>query len=77
MDMKAKTGLSEERELIRKGLIKGGDKLKFSTKVYNKLRRIIIEENRDARIEGLIKRNEVLFSIKKINEKEFEVRRNA
>ena len=75
--MKAKTGLSEERELIRKGLIKGGDKLKFSTKVYNKLRRIIIEENRDARIEGLIKRNEVLFSIKKINEKEFEVRRNA
>lgn len=75
--MKAKTGLSEERELIRERLIKGGDKIIFSTKVYNKLRRILIEENRDARIEGLIKRNEVLFSIKKINEKEFEVRRNA
>lgn len=75
--MKAKTGLSEERELIRKRLINGGDKLIFSTAVYNKLRRILIEENRDARIEGLIKKNEVLFSIKKINEKEFEVRRNA
>lgn len=77
MDMKAKTGLSEERELIRERLIKDGDTIVFSTKVYNKLRRILIEENRDARIEGLIKRNEVLFSIKKINENEFEVRRNA
>lgn len=75
--MKAKTRLSEERELIRKRLIKGGDAIIFPTTVYNKLRRILTEENRDARIEGLIKKNEVLFSIKKINEKEFEVRRNA
>lgn len=65
MEMKAKTGLSEERELIRKRLIKSGDKLKFSTKVYNKLRRILIEENRDARIEGIIKKNEVLFQSRK------------
>lgn len=76
MDMKT-TGVSKERALVRAKLINGGDKLIFSTKVYNKLRRILIEENRDARIEGMIKKNEVLFSIKKMNDREFEVRRNA
>ena len=55
--------ISEERLLIRKKLKKKGSRVSFPMDLYPKISRMLIDMNRKARIDGLISKNQVLFSI--------------
>lgn len=70
--------ISEERLLIREKLKKKGNRVVFPMRLYPKVSRMLIDMNRIARIEGLIQREQVLFSIKQRGapDDEFYVVRN-
>lgn len=73
---KVNTHTSEERYALRVHLKKKGDVIIYPLNVYNRIRRLVQEENRDAKIKGLVPFNKVLFSIKK-KDNNVEVVRNA
>lgn len=57
--------ISKERLLMREKLRTKGDKVTFPLSLYMKVARILQEMNKRARIERIITKDEVLYSIKK------------
>lgn len=67
--------ISDERKEILRKLKKKGDKIIFPMDLYEKVTSINKELNIDARIDRHIKREEVMYSMRKLNEKQFCVMR--
>ncbi|GEM_PF-1265554 len=56
---------SEERRKVRETLLRQGDRILFHASLYLKINRMLADLNRVSRIQGLIGRNEVLYSVQK------------
>lgn len=54
---------SEERKKVKERLRKGGDKMAFSLSTYLKVTRMLHDLNRLAKIDGLVEKNDVLYSV--------------
>lgn len=66
-------GMKKERFFFRSLILNKGDVVEYGMDSYHRVKRMIGDENIKARIQGKIDTNELLFSIKKINEKKCEV----
>ncbi|MCD8080312.1 MAG: hypothetical protein LUF04_07855 [Bacteroides sp.] len=56
---------SQERRKVKETLLRQGDCTLFHESLYLKINRMLADLNRVSRIQGLIGRNEVLYSIQK------------
>ncbi|MCC8187512.1 MAG: hypothetical protein LIP08_08385 [Bacteroides sp.] len=56
---------SQERRKVKETLLHQGDRTLFHESLYLKINRMLADLNRVSRIQGLIGRNEVLYSIQK------------
>ncbi len=56
---------SQERRKVKETLLRPGDRTLFHESLYLKMNRMLADLNRVSRIQGVIGRNEVLYSVQK------------